>query len=102
MLATVPTLLQVLAEPVSDRAVLLGAGCLLLVLAGVWIRWGGPLVVGAAVGGLEVLREATYASVLPQWVLIALVGGLLTAIGVTWEQRLRDLRLAAGYVRGLR
>ena len=101
-LATVPSLLQVLAEPVSDRAVLLGGGCLLLLLVGVRLRWGGPLVVGAAVGGLEVLREATYASVLPQWVLIALVGALLTAIGVTWEQRLRDLRLAAGYVRALR
>jgi len=102
VLATVPTLLQVLAAPVSDRAILLGGGCLVLVLVGVGLRWGGPLVVGAAVGGLEVLREATYASVLPQWVLIALVGGLLTAIGVTWEQRLRDLRLAAGYVRALR
>jgi hypothetical protein len=102
VLATVPTLLQVLADPVSDRAVLLGGGCLVLVLVGVGLRWGGPLVVGAAVGGLEVLREATYASVLPQWVLIALVGGMLTAIGVTWEQRLRDLRLAAGYVRALR
>jgi hypothetical protein len=68
----------------------------------VWLRWGGPLVVGAAAGGLEVVREATYASVLPQWVLIALVGALLTVIGVTWEQRLRDLRLAAGYVRALR
>jgi hypothetical protein len=102
VLATVPSLLQVLAEPVSERAVLLGGGCLLLVLVGVWLRWGGPLVVGAAVGGLEVVRESTYASVLPQWVLIALVGGLLTVIGVTWEQRLRDLRLAAGYVRALR
>jgi len=102
VLAVSPTLLQVLAEPVSDRAVLLGAGCLALVLAGVWLHWSGPFLIGAAGGGLEVLREASYASVLPQWVLIALVGGLLTVIGVTWEQRLRDLRLAAGYVRGLR
>ena len=101
-LAVTPTLLAVLADPVSDRAVWLGAGALALVLAGVWLRWSGPLLVGAATGGLEVLREATYASVLPQWVLIALVGGLLTVIGVTWEQRLRDLRLAAGYVRALR
>lgn len=101
-LAVTPTLLAVLADPVSDRAVWLGAGALALVLAGVWLRWSGPLLVGAAAGGLEVLREATYASVLPQWVLIALVGSLLTVIGVTWEQRLRDLRLAAGYVRALR
>jgi len=101
-LAVTPTLLAVLADPVSDRAIWLGAGALALVLAGVWLRWSGPLLVGAATGGLEVLREASYASVLPQWVLIALVGSLLTVIGVTWEQRLRDLRLAAGYVRALR
>jgi len=92
----------VLAEPVTARAVWLGAGCLALVLAGVRLRWSGPLLVGAAAGGLEVVREATYATVVPQWVLIALVGTVLTVIGVTWEQRLRDLRLAAGYVRGLR
>lgn len=101
-LAVSPTLILVLAEPVTARAVWLGAGCLALVLAGVWLRWSGPLLVGAGAGGLEVIREATYASVLPQWVLIALVGAVLTVIGVTWEQRLRDLRLAAGYVRGLR
>jgi hypothetical protein len=101
-LAVTPTLLQVLAEPVSDRALLLGLGCLALVLAGVGLRWGGPLVVGATAGALEVLREASYASVLPQWVLIGVIGSLLTVIGVTWEQRLRDLRLAAGYVRSLR
>lgn len=100
--ATVPSLLISLGDPVATRALLLGAGCLALVLVGVWLRWSTPLLVGAGVGLLLVLREASYASVVPQWVVIALVGGLLTVVGVTWEQRLRDLRLATGYVRGLR
>ena len=98
-LATVPSLLWVLVEPVSLRAVLLGAGCLALVLVGAWLRWSAPLVVGATVGGLLVLRELTpYAAAVPQWVLIGVAGTLLTVVGITWERRMRDVRYAAGYL----
>ena len=48
------------------------------------------------------LREAAYADVLEQWMVIGLVGVLLTVVGVTWESRLAELRRAAGYVRALR
>lgn len=101
-LALVPTFLQVLADPVSTRALLLGLACLLLVAAGVALRWSAPLLAGAAIGGLVVLREAAHASVLPQWMVIGLVGIALTVVGVTWERRLAELRAAAGYVRALR
>lgn len=103
-LATTPSLLWVLAgDPVSLRAALLGAGCLGLVLAGTRLRWSSPLVVGAVVGGLLVLRElAPYAAATPQWVLIGLAGTVLTVVGVTWERRLRDLRQAADYLVRLR
>ena len=101
-LAVVPSLLQALVDPVSTRALLVGLGCSTLVVAGSSLRWSAPLLVGAGGGILLVLREATYADVLPQWVLIGLIGALLTVIGVTWERRLQELRLAAGYVRGLR
>lgn len=101
-LALVPSLLQVLVEPVSLRALLLGLACLVLVLAGVAQRWSAPLVSGAVVGTLVVLREAAHAQVLPQWVVIGLVGTALTVVGVTWEQRLAELRVAGGYLRGLR
>ena len=81
---------------------LLGAGCLTLVLLGARLRWSAPLVVGAAVGGLLVLRElAPYAAEVPQWVLIGIAGTLLTVVGITWEHRMRDLRYAAGYLRRL-
>ncbi|MET1061096.1 MAG: hypothetical protein ABWX84_15960, partial [Nocardioides sp.] len=97
-----PSLLVALVDPVSLRAALLGLACVLLVLVGAGNRWAAPLVAGAGVGAALVLREAQYAQVVPQWVLIGLLGTVLTVVGVTWEQRLNDLRQAAGYVRRLR
>jgi hypothetical protein len=103
LLATVPSLLWVLADPLTVRAALLGAGCLLLVLAGTALGWNAPLLVGAAVGTAVVLRElAPYAAQTPQWVLIGVAGTLLTVVGITWERRLRDLRGASAYVGRLR
>jgi hypothetical protein len=102
-LATVPSLLWVLADPVSPRAVLLGLACLGLVLAGAQLRWSAPLAVGGLVGGLLVLREvAPYASELPQWVLIGLAGTILTVVGVTWEHRIMELRRTTAYLGRLR
>jgi hypothetical protein len=102
-LATVPSLLWVLANPVGPRAVLLGAACLGLVLVGSQLRWSAPLAVGGLVGGLLVLREvAPYASELPQWVLIGFAGTILTVVGVTWEQRVLELRRATSYLGRLR
>lgn len=99
-LATVPTLLQVLGgDPVSWRAFLLGAAALGLVLAGTRLHWGGPLVVGAIIGALLVIREAgPYAADLPPWLLIAVAGTVLTVVGITWERGLRDLRRGAAYL----
>jgi len=101
-LAVVPSLLVVFTDPVSLRALLLGLGCLAMLAAGAVLRWSSPVLVGAGTGLLLVLWESAYRQVLPQWVVIGLVGALLTVVGVTWEQRLRDLRLAMGYVRSLR
>jgi len=102
-LATVPSLLAALDEPFSLRALLLGAACLALVLAGVRLRLSAPLVVGSVVGTLLVLRElAPYAATVPPWLLIGLSGTLLTVVGVTWESRMRDLRTASKYVGLLR
>ena len=94
-LATVPSLLACWTTPTSLRALLLGLGCLALVLAGVALRWSAPLVVGAVVGALLVLRElAPYAAELPSWVVIGLSGTVLLVVGVTWESRMRDVRTA--------
>jgi hypothetical protein len=104
VLATVPSLLQVLAtDPASVRAALLGLGCLVLAVGGAQLRWSAPLLVGAAVGGLLVLVElAPYAGRTPQWVVIGLAGTTLVAVGVTWERRVVELQRAAHYVGRLR
>ena len=103
-LATVPSLLWVLSgDAVSLRALLLGIACLVLVLTGARLRWNAPLVVGAGVGALLVLRElAPYAAQTPQWVGIGLAGLLLTVVGVTWEQRMLQVRHATAYLGRLR
>lgn len=102
-LAVVPSLLAALEDPVSLRALVLGLACLCLVLVGVALRWGAPLVIGAGAGALLVLRVlAPYAAVVPTWLVIGVSGVLLTVVGVTWESRLRDVRRASRYVGGLR
>jgi hypothetical protein len=103
-LATVPSLLWVLADPTGPRTLLLGLACLALVVAGLLLRWAAPLLAGALVGGLEVVRLAApyIGDAVPRWVLIGAAGALLIAMGVTWERRLRDARQVVGFVRGLR
>ena len=102
-LALVPSLLWVLADPIALRSVLLGLACLALVLGGVRLRWSAPVVWGALVGTLLVIRLATpIAEAVPRWALIGAAGALLIAMGITWEKRVRDAKAVAGYVRGLR
>jgi hypothetical protein len=104
-LALLPSLVWVLAEPGTLRAALLGLSCLALVLAGIGLRWSAPLAYGAAVGATVVLRHAApyiADSGVPRWVLIGFAGVLLVALGVTWEQRVREARAMAGYVSRLR
>jgi hypothetical protein len=103
LLGTVPSLLWVLADPVSLRALILGAACLALTIAGAALRWSAPLMVGAVVGAIVVLREiGPYAGDIPQWVWIGIAGALLTTIGITWERRLLELRNAVGLLGRLR
>ena len=103
-LALVPSLLWVLADPTGPRALLLGLGCLALVLAGVALRWTAPLALGATVGALLVLRLAApyVGDAVPRWVLIGAAGVLLVTVGATWERRLAEARQLVGYVRNLR
>jgi hypothetical protein len=102
-LATVPSLVAMLDDPYSLRALLLGAGCLVLAVGGAAMRWSAPLVVGAVVGGLLVLRElAPYTAQVPTWLSIGISGAVLLAVGITWESRMNDVRRASQYVAALR
>ncbi|WP_460849232.1 SCO7613 C-terminal domain-containing membrane protein [Nocardioides ultimimeridianus] len=103
LLALVPTTLIVLGDPISLRALLLGAGCVVLVLAGGALRWSTPVLAGAATAAVLVLREiGPYATTVPQWVWIGLAGVVLTLAGITWERQMRDLRRAVTMIGRLR
>jgi hypothetical protein len=102
-LATVPSLLAMLDDPFSLRALLLGVACLVLTVAGAALRWSAPLVVGATVGGLLVARElAPYAAQVPTWLTIGASGALLLTVGITWESRMNDVRRSTRYVAAMR
>ncbi len=103
LLGTVPSLVWVLGDPLSLRALILGAACLALTIAGSVLRWSAPLMVGSVIGTVVVLREiGPYAGDIPQWVWIGLAGALLTTIGITWERRLLEIRQAVGLLGRLR
>jgi hypothetical protein len=103
-LALAPSLLWVLWEPATLRALLLGLGCLALLAVGLRMRWSAPVVFAATVGGLLVLRLAApyIGEAVPRWVLIGAAGAVLVGAGVTWERRLGEARQLIGYVRDLR
>ena len=66
------------------------------VVVGAYQRWAAPMVYGGGSAGLLLLVNlAPYAQALPRWVLFAVVGAGLLYLGVTWEQRLRNLRRLA-------
>jgi hypothetical protein len=99
----VPSLVAMLDDPYSLRALLLGAACLGLTVAGTVLRLTAPLVVGATVGTLLVLRElAPYAAQVPTWLSIGVAGAVLLVVGITWESRMSDVRRASRYVASLR
>ena len=102
-LALVPSLLWVLADPVSLRALLLGVACLALVLTGSRMRWAAPFVWGSAVGTVLVLRMvAPVALLVGPFLLFALGGIVLLVVGATWERRMQDADRLRRYVDGLR
>lgn len=102
-LALVPSLVWVIADPLTVRALLLGLACLLLVLAGAQARLAAPLVLGAAAAVVLLIVElAPYSQAVPRWALIGTAGVLLVGLGVTWEARVRQARALTAYVERLR
>lgn len=102
-LALVPSLLWTIEDPLSWRALALGAACLALTVTGAQRRRAAPFVWGSAVGAVLVLWE-----VVPpvfeasSWLVIGVAGATLLVLGASWDRRVHDARSALGYVRGLR
>lgn len=92
-LSLLPSLVVAVNEPTSLRALLLGIAATVAVLAGAYLRWVAPLLVGAAVLlVLAAVNLAPYAAAVPRWVLFGLLGAGLLYLGITWEKRLRNAR----------
>ena len=75
-----------------------------MVLAhGVHRRLAAPFGFGAVTVAVLALRHLQPISdAVPRWVSLALVGLALLAVGISWEQRLRDARSARRYLLALR
>ncbi|MFF5335940.1 SCO7613 C-terminal domain-containing membrane protein [Streptomyces sp. NPDC013181] len=93
----VPSLGAAWTDAQWTRPLLLGLAALGITLVGARLRLQALLVLGGAVLALDALHElAPYvvqvAGALPRWVVPALAGVLLLAVGATYEKRLRDAR----------
>ncbi|HYN94998.1 MAG TPA: hypothetical protein VES42_14210, partial [Pilimelia sp.] len=74
------------------RRLLLGAGALVVLLAGVTGRRQAPVVLGGGALALVALHElALVWDLLPRWIPLALAGLLLVGLAMTLERRRRDV-----------
>jgi hypothetical protein len=91
--ALLPTLASVLTGDGHPlRRLLLGAGALVVVLAGAHVRRQAPVVLGGAVLALVALHElALVWDLVPRWIPLAAAGLLLVGLAMTLERRRRDL-----------
>jgi hypothetical protein len=102
-LALMPSLLLALDEPVSLRGVLVAAGGILALAVGAARSWAAPFTAGAITTGILALRHlGPVVDGLPRWISLGSVGLLLLLVGVTWEQRRRDVTAASRYLAALR
>jgi hypothetical protein len=102
-LALVPSFLLAVSEPVSWRGLAVALACVGLVVLGVRLRLAAPFALGILATAVLALREIwPVAAFIPRWSLLFLVGGVLLGMGMTWEARVRNVRTASQYVRGLR
>lgn len=90
--AFAPTTYLVLVDPGVTRPVLLAVAGAAVLLAGVRERLQAPLTIGAVALAVDALVQlAPMAAALPKWATIGATGLLVIAVGVTYEDRRRDM-----------
>jgi hypothetical protein len=91
--AMLPTLASVLVDEGQPvRRLVLGAGAVVVVVAGAYARLQAPVVVGGAVLAAVAVHEVALVwDLLPRWIPLALAGLLLVGLAMTLERRRRDL-----------
>jgi hypothetical protein len=86
------TVWQLFTDPGLTRPVLLAVAGLVVLLAGVGERLQAPLAIGATVLAVDGLVQfGPVAAALPKWATIGAAGLLVIAVGVTYEDRRRDV-----------
>ncbi|MGY2874168.1 hypothetical protein ACVW00_001358 [Marmoricola sp. URHA0025 HA25] len=102
-LALLPSLLLALDEPVSLRGVLVAAGGLAALTVGLVRHWAAPFVAGAGTTGVLAVRHlGPVVDAVPRWIGLGSVGLVLLLVGLTWEQRRRDVDATSRYLAALR
>jgi len=100
---TVPSLMLVLREPLTWRALAVASVAVAITLSAPHHRLQAPTLIGAAeLAALAVRELGPYALALPRWAVIGAVGLLLLAVGVSWEDRLANLRHTQRRLAGMR
>ncbi|WP_123669391.1 SCO7613 C-terminal domain-containing membrane protein [Actinocorallia herbida] len=97
ILALLPTLILLAEDSGPTRPLLLGAGSLAILLAGVRLRLQAPAVMGAVVLVLDAADTAAPYAVrvweaVPQWLPLGAAGLLLLVLGATYERHLARAR----------
>jgi hypothetical protein len=93
----------VLREPLTWRALAVASVAVAITLSAPHHRLQAPTLIGAAeLAALAVRELGPYALALPRWAVIGAVGLLLLAVGVSWEDRLADLRQTQRRLAGMR
>ncbi|HEV2888779.1 MAG TPA: zinc ribbon domain-containing protein [Frankiaceae bacterium] len=91
-LAFGPSMWLVLTEPTTLRALLVAVAATAVLLAGVSERLQAPLTVGAGVLVVDAfVQVAPFAAALPKWATLGALGIAVIAVGVTYEDRRRDV-----------
>ncbi|MEO6470512.1 MAG: hypothetical protein ABIR57_01685 [Aeromicrobium sp.] len=102
-LALLPSVPPALEDPTGLRALLLGLAALASLGAGIWRKWQMPFVFGSVVLALLVVwNTRPLANELPLWIILTSIAVILSGLGITWENRVRNARSAAQYVENLR
>jgi hypothetical protein len=102
-LGLLPSLLLALDEPVSLRGALIAAGGLAALVVGVVRHWAAPFVAGAATTGVLAVRHlGPVVDAIPRWISLGTVGLVLLLVGISWEQRRRDVEATSRYLAALR
>ena len=101
--ALLPSVPQALADPTGLRALLLGGAAVAILAVGVKLDWQAPFIFGCVIAALVLLFNiGPYANAAPRVAVIAAVSVVLVAVGITWEDRVRDGRRVMAFVKAMK